>query len=228
MPSPPQPTVWPVPHHDDTAGALRFPVDAFGLRAAIAVDDDDGDPIHAELRSAGGAIVSGFTKHTGEMRAGPSAVYVVARRRRCRLSASRRRERRDRPTTAPNSARFRGPDTRVHRPRPGVQPLDLRHLPRRAPTSRSRDTVSVSSVLVRCEPRDGRLADARVGRAASALSRTTSTTRNRLRERECAAALAVLPPIVRAGRPLRSRGYARLSREARATAPHTGSPGRRS
>jgi uncharacterized glyoxalase superfamily protein PhnB len=70
-------------HYAKTAGALRFLVDAFGLRAAIAVDDDDGDPVHAELRwPAGGAVAFGSTKHTGgvhgEMRPGPSAVYVVA------------------------------------------------------------------------------------------------------------------------------------------------------
>jgi uncharacterized glyoxalase superfamily protein PhnB len=75
--------VWPIPHHDKPAGALRFLVDAFRFRAAIAVDDDDGDPVHAEPRwPAGGTIVLGSTKHTGgvhgDMRAGTSAVYVVA------------------------------------------------------------------------------------------------------------------------------------------------------
>jgi len=55
--------VWPVLHYDDTAGALRFLVDAFGLRAAITVDDDDGDPVHSELRwPAGGVVVFGSTK----------------------------------------------------------------------------------------------------------------------------------------------------------------------
>jgi uncharacterized glyoxalase superfamily protein PhnB len=63
MPSAPESTGWPVLHYDDTAGALRFLVDAFGLRAAIAVDDDDGDPVHSELRwPAGGAVVFGSTK----------------------------------------------------------------------------------------------------------------------------------------------------------------------
>jgi uncharacterized glyoxalase superfamily protein PhnB len=63
--------VWPVLHYDDTAGALRFLVDAFGFRAAIAVDDDDGDPVHPELRWPAGGV-------HGETRAATSAVYVVA------------------------------------------------------------------------------------------------------------------------------------------------------
>lgn len=83
MSAAPEPTVWPVLHYDDTNAALRFLVDAFGFRAAIAVRDDDGDVIHAEMRwPAGGAVVFGSTKHVesvhGEMGAGTSACYVVA------------------------------------------------------------------------------------------------------------------------------------------------------
>jgi uncharacterized glyoxalase superfamily protein PhnB len=83
MPAGPDPTVWPVLHYDDTDTALRFLVDAFGFRAAVVVEDDDGDVIHAELRwPAGGALVFGSTKHTdsvhGQMAAGTGACYVVA------------------------------------------------------------------------------------------------------------------------------------------------------
>ena len=65
------------------ACALRFLVDAFGFRAAIAVRDDDGDVIHAEMHwPAGGAVVFGSTKHVdsvhGAMGPGTSACYVVA------------------------------------------------------------------------------------------------------------------------------------------------------
>jgi uncharacterized glyoxalase superfamily protein PhnB len=83
MPSAPEPTVWPVLHYDDSNAALEFLVDAFGFEAALAVRDDEGDVIHAELRwPAGGALVFGSTKHVdsvhGEMRAGTGACYVVA------------------------------------------------------------------------------------------------------------------------------------------------------
>jgi uncharacterized glyoxalase superfamily protein PhnB len=83
MPAAPEPTVWPTLHYDDTSAALRFLVDAFGFRAALVVEDDDGDVIHAELRwPPGGAVVFGSTKHTdgvhGQMRAGACAAYVVA------------------------------------------------------------------------------------------------------------------------------------------------------
>jgi uncharacterized glyoxalase superfamily protein PhnB len=47
--------VWPVLHYDDTNTAGRFLMDAFGFRDPIAVRDDDGDVIHAELRWAAGA-----------------------------------------------------------------------------------------------------------------------------------------------------------------------------
>jgi len=78
----PDPTVWPILHYDDTGAALRFLVDAFGFRVALAVDDEDGDVIHAEMRwPDGGAVVFGSTKHTdsihGQMRPGTSACYVV-------------------------------------------------------------------------------------------------------------------------------------------------------
>jgi uncharacterized glyoxalase superfamily protein PhnB len=79
----PEPTVWPVLHYDDTAGALQFLTAAFGFRATVAVRDDDGDVVHAELRwPSGGAVVFGSTKHTdgvhGGMRPGVSAMYVVS------------------------------------------------------------------------------------------------------------------------------------------------------
>jgi uncharacterized glyoxalase superfamily protein PhnB len=82
MATTPETTVWPVLHYDDTATALRFLVEAFGFRPALVVDDDVGEPIHAELRwLGGGAIVFGSTKHTdsvhGGMRAGTSASYVA-------------------------------------------------------------------------------------------------------------------------------------------------------
>jgi uncharacterized glyoxalase superfamily protein PhnB len=83
VPNAPRPTVWPLLHYDDTDRAVRFLVEAFGFRAALAVRDGDGDVIHAELRwPAGGAVVLGSTKHTdgvhGAMRPGTNAAYVVA------------------------------------------------------------------------------------------------------------------------------------------------------
>jgi uncharacterized glyoxalase superfamily protein PhnB len=76
------PTVWPVLHYDDTNAALGFLVEAFGFEAALAVRDDAGDVIHAEMRwPGGGALVFGSTKHVdsvhGGMRAGTGACYVV-------------------------------------------------------------------------------------------------------------------------------------------------------
>ena len=86
----PDPTVWPILHYDDTGAALRFLVDAFGFRVALAVDDEDGDVIHAEMRwPDGGAVVFGSTKHTdsihGQMRPGTSACYVVTDDVTCRI-----------------------------------------------------------------------------------------------------------------------------------------------
>jgi len=83
VPTPPPPTVWPVPHYDDTEAGLRFLVDGLGFREALAVRDGDGEVAHAELRwPSGGAVVLGSTKHVGgvhgEMRAGTSACYLVA------------------------------------------------------------------------------------------------------------------------------------------------------
>jgi uncharacterized glyoxalase superfamily protein PhnB len=83
VPAVPEPTVWPVLHYDDTARALRFLVEAFGFRKALAVQDDQGEVVHAELRwPGGGAVVFGSTKHTesvhGGMKPGASASYVVA------------------------------------------------------------------------------------------------------------------------------------------------------
>jgi uncharacterized glyoxalase superfamily protein PhnB len=80
----PQLTVWPILHYDDTDAALRFLVDVLGFREALAVRDDDGDIIHAELRwPSGGAVLFGSTKHTdsihGGMRPGTSAMYVPTR-----------------------------------------------------------------------------------------------------------------------------------------------------
>ncbi|MGI8730083.1 MAG: VOC family protein [Solirubrobacteraceae bacterium] len=80
---PAQPTVWPVLHYEDPAGALRFLIDAFGFREALAVRDDDGDVVHAELRwPQGGAVVLGSTKHSegvhGGIGARAGACYVVA------------------------------------------------------------------------------------------------------------------------------------------------------
>jgi uncharacterized glyoxalase superfamily protein PhnB len=79
----PEPTVWPVLHYDEPDRALRFLVEAFGFRVALAVRDEDGDVVHTELRwPAGGAVVFGSTRHTdgvhGALRPGTGAVYVVA------------------------------------------------------------------------------------------------------------------------------------------------------
>lgn len=75
-------SVWPVLHYDDTRSALRFLVDVFGFREVIAVADDEGEVVHAELDwPGGGSLVFGSTKHTdsvhGRMQAGASAVYLV-------------------------------------------------------------------------------------------------------------------------------------------------------
>lgn len=77
-----QPAVWPVLHYDDPAMALRFLVEAFGFSEAIAVRDEAGDVMHAELRwPEGGAVVLGSTKHVdgvhGRMRPGAGACYVA-------------------------------------------------------------------------------------------------------------------------------------------------------
>ena len=61
MPTDPESTVRPIPHYDDTVAARRFPLDAFGFHAALAVRDDDRDVIHAELRwpeAAGGLCLA--------------------------------------------------------------------------------------------------------------------------------------------------------------------------
>jgi hypothetical protein len=180
MPSAPESTVWPVLHYDDTAGALRFLVDAFGLALrspSMTTTEIPSIPSCAGRPAAQSCFArpSRPAASMGEMRAGPSAVYVVADDVDAVLSASRRRERRDRPTTAPDGARFRGPDARGHRPGPRGHPLDVRHLRgahwRRAAWTRF---PSPGSRSVRASRR--RLANARVGRAASAPSRTTSTT----------------------------------------------------
>ncbi|GAU66951.1 hypothetical protein SSP35_04_00300 [Streptomyces sp. NBRC 110611] len=76
-------SVWPVLHYDDTGTALRFLVDVLGFVEVVAAPDEHGGIGHAELRwPGGGALVFGSTRHTdsvhGRMRAGTSAVYVVA------------------------------------------------------------------------------------------------------------------------------------------------------
>ena len=73
-------SLWPVLHYDDTEAALRFLVDAVGLREDVVVRDDVGDVVHAELGwPGGGTVLVGGTKHTdgvhGGMKAG--AVYLV-------------------------------------------------------------------------------------------------------------------------------------------------------
>jgi uncharacterized glyoxalase superfamily protein PhnB len=75
-------SVWPILHYDDTNAALRFFVEVFGFEEAIAVTDEDGDVVHAEMRwPGGGAFVFGATKHTdsvhGGMGAGGTALYVI-------------------------------------------------------------------------------------------------------------------------------------------------------
>ncbi|ASU80357.1 glyoxalase [Actinopolyspora erythraea] len=82
MPDKPVSSVWPILHYDDTRAALRFLVDVLGFHEVLAVPDDEGDIVHAELRwPGGGALVFGSTKHTdgvhARMRAGSGAVYVA-------------------------------------------------------------------------------------------------------------------------------------------------------
>jgi len=72
-------TIWPVLHYDDTARARRFLVEAFGLEEALAVCDEQGEPVHVELRwPGGGALVFGSTKHRGGVHDGlhAGAVYL--------------------------------------------------------------------------------------------------------------------------------------------------------
>lgn len=76
-------SIWPVLHYDDTRGALRFLVDVFGFQEILAVGDEDGDIVHAEVGwPGGGCMVFGSTKHTdsvhGAMKPGGSAVYVIS------------------------------------------------------------------------------------------------------------------------------------------------------
>lgn len=83
MTSAPPTTVWPVLHYDDTNAALSFLVEALGFEAALAVRNDDGEVIHAEMHwPGGGALVFGSTKHVdsvhGAMQAGTSACYLVS------------------------------------------------------------------------------------------------------------------------------------------------------
>jgi uncharacterized glyoxalase superfamily protein PhnB len=75
-------SVWPVLHYDDTRTALRFLVDVLGFREMVAVPDDEGDIVHAELSwPGGGSLVFGSTKHTdsvhGAMKPGTAASYVI-------------------------------------------------------------------------------------------------------------------------------------------------------
>lgn len=75
-------SVWPILHYDDTRRALRFLVDVLGFRRELAVPDEQGDIVHAELSwPGGGSVVFGSTKHTdsvhGAMKPGTAAVYVI-------------------------------------------------------------------------------------------------------------------------------------------------------
>lgn len=76
-------SVWPILHYDDTRAALRFLVGVFGFDEVLAIADDHGDVVHAELGwPGGGSLVFGSTKHTdgvhGGMKAGSAAIYVIA------------------------------------------------------------------------------------------------------------------------------------------------------
>jgi uncharacterized glyoxalase superfamily protein PhnB len=75
-------SVWPILHYEDSNAGLSFLVDILGFRQAVAVRDDHGDVVHAELCwPGGGSFVLGSTKHTdsvhGAMSAGPTACYIV-------------------------------------------------------------------------------------------------------------------------------------------------------
>lgn len=75
-------SVWPILHYRDTRMALRFFVDVLGFHQAVAIADEEGDIVHAELRwPGGGAFVFGSTKHTdgvhGHMSPGSNAMYVI-------------------------------------------------------------------------------------------------------------------------------------------------------
>jgi len=75
-------SIWPVLHYDDAGAALRFLVDVLGFRQVVAVPDEDGEIVHAEVSwPGGGCLVFGSTKHTdsvhGAMKPGTTAIYVV-------------------------------------------------------------------------------------------------------------------------------------------------------
>ncbi|WP_031466650.1 VOC family protein [Sciscionella sediminilitoris] len=74
--------VWPVLHYDDTRAALRFLVDVLGFEQHVAVCDEGGELVHAEVRwPEGGMVVFGSTTHKdsvhGRMPAGVNAVYIA-------------------------------------------------------------------------------------------------------------------------------------------------------
>ncbi|HEX3732745.1 MAG TPA: VOC family protein [Mycobacteriales bacterium] len=75
-------SVWPILHYDNTRAALSYFVNVLGFEKILAVEDEQGDVVHAELAwPGGGMFVFGSTKHTGSvhgnMRPGNTAMYVM-------------------------------------------------------------------------------------------------------------------------------------------------------
>ena len=132
--------VWPCLSYRDARAAIAFLVDAFGFeeRAVYAREDDPAVVEHAELRwPLGGGVMFGTAGKDdspfGTRPPGNDSVYVVC----------------DDPdglfarATAAGAEVVRGLArrglrlARLHRPRPGGQPLELRHVRRRLASSSS-------------------------------------------------------------------------------------------
>ena len=74
--------LWPVLHYADTDRALAFLVDAFGFETGVAVRDDAGVIVHAEMHwPGGGSLVFGLANRGegvhADLRLGAAACYVA-------------------------------------------------------------------------------------------------------------------------------------------------------
>ena len=127
------PSVWPGLLCTDARATIRFLVEAFGFVETIVVPgEQEGEIMHAEVRwPEGGTVMIGSDDRRGEFadhnRPGTNSLYVVTDHPDevfARATAARRP---GRPADAGRGLRL----ARLHGPRSGGQPLELRHLPRR-------------------------------------------------------------------------------------------------
>mgnify|MGYP000951166737 CR=1 FL=1 len=77
--------IWPVLHYEDTNRAHRFLTEAFGFTTTVAVRDEDGVIVHAEMsRPEGGSLVFGLAGRGdgvhSDLPTGCSACYVATDR----------------------------------------------------------------------------------------------------------------------------------------------------